>query len=263
MCASWLQRHRCARGARDGGDTMESGIAVHPLASTEPHGALECAGVALETHDGGVVENNGPTDSAAAKGGENHARHIPESDSPEKPDTPPSRLSLDQLRAEIDAAVGTLPEILRVCTVDALSERVAPVFQDADHARCVKRRAGRRLPNARAERVPDASPTRLEPSPSPPRALTRNAPHRPHVLVARHARRARLTAAGCLPSRESSTARRLRRRARRTHRTPSRRRARRSRENKNAGRLFVRRSRRARRRAARRTSRRSTEPHLS
>ena len=108
MCASWLQRHRCARGARDGGDTMESGIAVHPLASTEPHGALECAGVALETHDGGVVENNGPTDSAAAKGGENHARHIPESDSPEKPDTPPSRLSLDQLRAEIDAAAAEL-----------------------------------------------------------------------------------------------------------------------------------------------------------
>ena len=103
---------------------MESGIAVHPLASTEPRSPLERAGVALETRDGGVVEDL-PTDSAAAKGGENHARHIPESDSPEKPDTPPSRLSLDQLRAEIDAAVGTLPEILRVCTVDALSERVA------------------------------------------------------------------------------------------------------------------------------------------
>ena len=136
----WLPRvrHRCARGARDGGDTMESGIAVHPLASTEPHSPLERPGVALETRDGGVVENLS-TDSAVAKGGENHPQRVPESDSPDKPDTPPSRLSLDQLRAEIDAAVGSLPEILRVCTVDALTERVAPVFQDADHARCVKK----------------------------------------------------------------------------------------------------------------------------
>ena len=115
---------------------MESGIAVHPLASTEPHSPLERPGVALETRDGGVVENLS-TDSAVAKGGENHPQRVPESDSPDKPDTPPSRLSLDQLRAEIDAAVGTLPEILRVCTVEALTERVAPVFQDADHARCV------------------------------------------------------------------------------------------------------------------------------
>ena len=119
---------------------MESGIAVHPLASTEPRSPLERAGVALETRDGGVVEDlDVPTDSAAAKGGENHAWSVPESDSPDKPDTPPSRLSLDQLRAEIDAAVGSLPTILRVCTVDALTERVAPVFQDADHARCVKK----------------------------------------------------------------------------------------------------------------------------
>ena len=80
------------------------------------------------------------------RGWENRAWSVPESDSPDKPDTPPSRLSLDQLRAEIDAAVGSLPTIPR-CTVDALTERVAPVFK-TPITRCVKKPKINRLADA-------------------------------------------------------------------------------------------------------------------
>ena len=90
---------------------MESGIAVHSLASTEPRSPLERAGVALETRDGGVVEDL-PTDSAAAKGGENNAWSVPESDSPDKPDTPPSRrvgLAGQARHASVEAQPGPAP----------------------------------------------------------------------------------------------------------------------------------------------------------
>jgi hypothetical protein len=131
--------HRCARGARDGGDTMESCITVHLLTSPASCGASERVGVTLVPRDGAVVETKNltvTTDAALGKSGDIQPRDVPDSDSPDKPPTPPSRLSLDQLRAEIDAAVRGLPEILRVCTVDALTERVAPVFHETDHVRC-------------------------------------------------------------------------------------------------------------------------------
>jgi hypothetical protein len=115
---------------------MERGVVVCSAAAPESLGGVEPSRVFVESRDGAFAETTTILPADEAVGTKIPTASVVEEDSsPEKPPTPPTRLTLEQLRAEIDETVGSLPDVLRMCTVRSLAERVAPVFHEADHVR--------------------------------------------------------------------------------------------------------------------------------
>ena len=137
-----LHSVRARRTRRHLRRAMESGVVVQPALVPESRvGGFDPDEVPLPSNDAQVETTTilPAADEAGGTLGKINQASIGDADdsSPEKPPTPPTHLSLEQLRLEIDKAHGSLPDVLRMSTVETLAERVAPLFEEDDHVRYV------------------------------------------------------------------------------------------------------------------------------